>query len=87
MTTWTRYGIIELAPYRKSDKQVSAIEQPIAQDKEMHCTLYYYIKQRIILCTNNKASCYVQHTQRDSIHAQKKIECNNNTHAQRGRKR
>ena len=66
MTTWVRYGIMELAPYRKGDEQVSTIEQHTAQSKEMHCILYYYTIQRIILYTNNKASCYVQHIQKKS---------------------
>ena len=26
LTTWAHYGIMELAPYRKSDKQVSTME-------------------------------------------------------------
>lgn len=68
MTTRARYGTMKLAPCRKGDKQVSTIEQHTAQDREMHCILYYYTIQRTILYTNNKASCYAQHTHRETVH-------------------
>lgn len=92
MTTRARYGTMKLAPCRKGDKQVSTIEQHTAQDREMHCTLYYYTIQRTILYTNNKASCYAQHTHthRETVHTthvERETTYNNSTHAQRGREK